>query len=98
MGEFFLFMLILFTFGWGSVFLATRLKRGADRLESAADSELLARILEDMDRLSMRLSQVEEEMDFFKELRAPERVGRLKPSAVAETPPSSEADGPEGRT
>ena len=98
MGEFFLFMLILFTFGWGSVFLAAHLKRGPNRLESSADSELLARLLEDMDRLSERLGHVEEELDFFKELRAPDGIRRLGPSDPVERPSPSGADGPEERS
>jgi hypothetical protein len=98
LGEFFLFMLILFTFGWGSVFLAARLNRGPSRLESTADSELLARLLEDMDRISTRLGQVEEELDFFKELRAPDDPRRLGAAESSEATPISVQDGPESRS
>lgn len=95
MGEFFLFMLILFTFGWGSVFLAARLKGGPNRLESTADSELLARLLEDMDQISTRLGHVEEELDFYKELRAPDDPPRLEAVDSSEELSSSGQGGPE---
>ena len=95
MGEFFLFMLILFTFGWGSVFLAARLNRGPNRLESTADSELLARLLEDMDQISKRLGHVEEELDFYKELRAPDGHPMLEAAGTSDEPSSAVQDGPE---
>jgi len=89
------FMLILFAFGWGSVFLAARLKGGPNRLESTADSELLARLLEDMDQISTRLGHVEEELDFFKELRAPAKPPRLGSPDIPEGSSSSDEGGPE---
>lgn len=95
MGEFFLFMLILFTFGWGSAFLAARLKGGPNRLDSTADSELLARLLEDMDQLSIRLGRVEEDLDFFKELRAPGDPPRLSSPDDLGGSSSSDAGEPE---
>lgn len=88
-------MLILFTFGWGSAFLAARLKGGPSRLESTADSELLARLLEDMDQISTRLGHVEEELDFFKELRAPDDPPRLGSAEIPEGSSSSVENGPE---
>lgn len=91
-----MFMSILFTFGWGSVFLATRLKKGPDRLESTADSELLARLLEDMDQISTRLGHVEEELDFFKELRAPSESPRLVSPDNSEGSSPPPEGGPEG--
>lgn len=96
MGEFFLFMLILFTFGWGSVFLAARLKGSPNRLESTSDSELLARLLEDMDQLSTRLGRVEEDLDFFRELRAPGDPPRLVSPEVPQVSSSPGEDGSGG--
>jgi hypothetical protein len=69
LGEFFLFMLILFTFGGGAAFLVPYLSRRAKGLDQTVDRETLARLLEDMDQLSSRLTHIEEEMAFYKELR-----------------------------
>lgn len=72
-----LFLLAFFVlaFGFGSLFLY--LRRPSNRLEGGMDREVLARILEDVDQLSNRLNRVEEEMDFFKELRGPGAPDRL---------------------
>ena len=80
MGEFLAFVLILFTFGWGSAFLLPYIRRHSRRLDSTVDSEVLARLLEDTDQLATRLDQIEEELRFFRELRAPEERIRLSPA------------------
>jgi hypothetical protein len=85
LAEFFLFMLILFMFGSATAFLVPYLSRRAKRLDGTVDQETLARILEDMDQLSSRVSHIEEEMAFYKELRgreAPE--GLPAPSEMEE--------------
>lgn len=79
MGEFFLFVLIIFAFGWGSAFLLPFVRRHSSRMEPTIDHEVLARLMEDMDQISGRLTQVEEELDFFRELRAPGEPERLPP-------------------
>jgi hypothetical protein len=78
LAEFFFFMLILFTFGSATAFVVPYLSRRAKRLDGTVDQETLARVLEDMDQLSSRLTHVEEEMAFYKELR-----GREAPEALA---------------
>ena len=82
MGEFFIFVLIVFSFGWGSAFLIHYLRRNWRTLDQTADTEVLARLLEDTDQLASRLSQVEEELDFFKKLHEPEEPGRISPPAA----------------
>jgi hypothetical protein len=89
LGEFFIFMLILFGFGWGSAFLAARYQRYSKGVEGSMDQEVLARLLEDMDQLSTRLSRIEEDVDFFRDLRAPEAPDLL-------TPPDDQAATGEG--
>lgn len=79
MGEFFLFMLILFVFGSGTAFLLPRALRSWRNVDQTVDNEVIARLLEDTDQLATRLSQVEEELDFFKELHAPEDRGQIPP-------------------
>ena len=77
MGEFFLFMLILFVFGSGTAFLVPYLSRRAKGLDQTADRETLARLLEDMDQLSNRLTHIEEEMAFYRELQGQGEPGKL---------------------
>jgi hypothetical protein len=77
LGEFFLFMLILFTFGTATAFLVPYLSRRAKGLEGTVDQETLARLLEEVDHLSTRLAQIEEEMAFYKELRGQEEPDLL---------------------
>jgi hypothetical protein len=64
---------------WGTAFAALHFRRELKGSNQGVDSEMLARLLEDVDQLSNRLSRIEEEMEFFKELRAPEGRGRLSP-------------------
>jgi len=71
------FLLIISFIGWGTAFAALHFRRESKRLGDGADHELIARLLEDMDQLSTRLSRLEDDMDFFKELRAPEERPRL---------------------
>ena len=72
MGEFLGFLLVVSFIGWGTAFTALHFFRRMRRLDEGVDREVTARLLEDVDQLSTRLSQVEEELAFFKELRAPE--------------------------
>ena len=86
MGEFLAFVLIIFGAGWGSAFLLPYVRRHSQRLDRTVDHEIIARLLEDTDQLSARLNRVEEELDFFKDLNAPEDQGRLAPPAGEEGP------------
>jgi hypothetical protein len=77
LGEFLAFILILFTLGWGSAFLLPYVRRHWGKLDRTVDHETLARLLEDTDQLAARLTQVEDELHFFKELNAPDDQERL---------------------
>jgi len=77
LGEFLAFILILFTFGWGSAFLLPYVRRHWRKLDRTVDHEIIARLLEDTDQLAARLTQVEDELHFFKELNAPDDQERL---------------------
>ena len=77
MGEFLGFVLIVFAAGWGSAFLLPLLRQRFKKMDQSMDHEVLARVLEDVDQLSTRLNHVEEELDFFKDLNAPEKQGQL---------------------
>ena len=70
-------LMVLVAGGLGSALLFSYFRRQPRRLEGGVDRETLARVLEDMDQLSNRLNRVEEELDFFKELRRPEEHPRL---------------------
>ena len=85
MGEFLVFVLIVFGAGWGSAFLLPYLRRHSQGLDRTVDHEVIARLLEDTDQLSTRLNRVEEDLDFFKDLNAPEGRRRL-------TSPGGEVD------
>jgi hypothetical protein len=95
LGEFLGFLLIISVIGWGTAFTALHFRRHLKRMDEGVDHEVLARILEDVDQISTRLSRLEEDMDFFKELRAPDTPGRLPeaPGRLPE-PPASEEDVP----
>jgi len=88
LGEFLGFLLIVAVIGWGSAFAALYFRRESKQIGEGADHEVLARLLEDMDHITTRLSRLEEDMDFFRELRAPDTPGRLP------GPQKSEADEP----
>ena len=77
MGDFLAFVTIVFAAGWGSAFLVHFLKRHSQRLDRTADQETLARLLEEMDQISNRLTHLEEKVEFFKDLRGPTGQARL---------------------
>jgi len=75
MDEFFLLVLILFGAFWGSAFLWTIIKAISKRLavaevEGEGNTALLR---EELEALSGRLERVEEELDFYKRLKAPDQ-------------------------
>lgn len=71
-GEFLAFIMIVFSAVWGSIFLAHLLKRSSETLDSAGGDPRLTRLQEETDQLERRLAIVEDELGFFKELRAPD--------------------------
>ncbi|MGW8267564.1 MAG: hypothetical protein ACWGSQ_14450 [Longimicrobiales bacterium] len=71
--SFFLFMLIIFGFISGSTllyFLVTRLTR---RVEAGGDGLTFSMLRDELDSLTVRLGRVEEELEFYKRLTAPEK-------------------------
>jgi hypothetical protein len=70
--DFFLFMLIFLGFIAGSSFvyvLTTRLTRRVDAPPTQLTDSLLREVIES---LTARLGRVEDELEFYKQLRAPE--------------------------
>ena len=72
------FILIIFIAVWGSMFLGKMLF-GKSVSDGSHDDKLLAEVREELEMLSGRLSRMEEDMDFFKELRAPDPERKLPP-------------------
>ena len=77
MGEFIIFVSTVFVFGTASAFVVHFLRRQNQKLDSGVDHQVLARLLEDTDTLSTRLDRVEEELEFFRNLNAPDPPGRI---------------------
>lgn len=80
MGEFALVMLIVFSAVWGSVFLGAYVKRLSRDHDARPDDVLLRGLREDTHQLEARLSRVEEELEFFRELHSPESPAQLPPT------------------
>lgn len=72
MFEFFLFILILCGAFWGSAFVYMALDGYSKKLKGPPEgpSDLLLR--EEVENLSGRLARVEDELEFYKQLRAPD--------------------------
>ena len=70
--EFFFFILILCGAFWGSAFVFLALDRASKKLKGPREgpSDLLLR--EEVESLSGRLARVEDELEFYKQLRAPD--------------------------
>ena len=79
MEEFVIFVLTMFTAVWGSAFMLAWIKRFSRKIESGSDDPLLAAFREETDQLRDRLSRLEDEVGFFKELHAPDEDPRLPP-------------------
>ena len=77
MGEFFAFMVIVFTAVWGSVFLAAHLKRSFRELEPGPDGPLQDRLQDGLEQLETRVASLEEELEFFRELHSPQSSAKL---------------------
>jgi len=76
-GEFFVFVLIVFSAVWGSAFLAARLKRSSRELEAGSDGPIRDRLRDDLEQLETRVGSLEEELEFFRELRSPQSSAKL---------------------
>jgi len=74
MGEFFLFVLILLGAVWGSAFLYVVIRGISKRLEitEADEGGNAALMREELASLAGRLERVEEELEFYKRLKAPD--------------------------
>ena len=81
MFEFFLFVMIICTAIWGSATVFTLLGRVSRRVEPGNQDALIAALRDEVEYLTARVGRVEEDLDFFKELKAPngpEVSGQLK--------------------
>ena len=72
MYEFFLFVLIICSAVWGSAFVFTLVGRLSKRVEPGNQEALIAVLREEMESLTGRLGRVEDELDFYKRLQAPD--------------------------
>lgn len=80
MAEFLGFALIASVIGLGWAFAIPTLRRRRANMESgSADAQLMARLLEDNEQLESRITALEDEFRFFKELYPPEEPERLPP-------------------
>jgi len=70
---------------WGWTIISELMKARTLRLQTPPVDPRMGELLEDYRRLEGRLEKLEEEVDFFRELRAPEDRRRL---------PASDDDGP----
>jgi len=75
MGVLFGLILILFSAAWGSVFLYQILRRLTGRVGPPEGNGVTPMLLEEVESLSGRLARVEEELEFYKQLKAPEVPG-----------------------
>jgi hypothetical protein len=64
-------VLIISVIVWGTAFTAIFLWRQIRSPDRRVESEVTARLLEEVDNLSTRLAHVEEELDFYRKLRDP---------------------------
>lgn len=70
--EFFFFMMILLGFAWGATLLYYVAKAFAKRLEGPEPGPADALLREEVESLAHRLGRVEEELEFYKQLKAPD--------------------------
>ena len=88
MYEFFLFVLIICSAVWGSAFVFTLVGRLSKRVEPGNQDALIGVLREEVESLSGRLGRVEEELDFYKRLKAPEEPRVSLPKETSEGPES----------
>ena len=69
--DFFFFMLILLGFISGSGFVYVLVARLSRRIESGGEDLTVTIFRDELDSVSVRLGRLEEEMEFYKRLKAP---------------------------
>jgi hypothetical protein len=70
--EFFLFMLIVLGFIAGSSFVYVLTIRMSKRLDTRPTQPMDSLLREEIESLTVRLGRVEDELEFYKRLQAPE--------------------------
>jgi hypothetical protein len=76
--DFFFFILILLGFIAGSSFIYVLVTRSSRRIESGSGDLTVSLLRDELDSLSVRLERIEEELEFFKRLRAPDEQGSTR--------------------
>jgi hypothetical protein len=84
--EFFFFMLILLGFAAGSGFIYVLVTRLSRRVQPGGEDLSLSLLRDEVDSLTQRLGRVEEELEFYKRLGAPDEPGALPPSPAPGDP------------
>jgi hypothetical protein len=92
MFEFFFFMLIILGFMGGAGVLYVLLNRLTRRVEDGQDPNL-SLLRDELDSLTVRLGRVEEELEFYKKLNAPDLTN---PKRALPGPEDSAQDRTEG--
>ena len=77
--EFFFFMLILLGFAAGSGLIYVLVTRLSGRIQSGGEDLTVSLLRDELDSLSLRLGRVEEELEFYKRLKAPDEPEPLAP-------------------
>jgi hypothetical protein len=86
--DFFFFTLILLGFIAGASFIYVLVTRSSKRIEPGSGELTISLLRDELDSFSVRLDRIEEEMEFFKRLRAPDEQGstRQLPEPEAQDP------------
>lgn len=86
--DFFFFTLILLGFIAGASFIYVLVTRSSKRIEPGSGELTVSLLRDELDSFSVRLDRIEEEMEFFKRLRAPDEQGstRQLPEPEAQDP------------
>jgi hypothetical protein len=86
MFQFFLFVLIICSAIWGSATVFTLLSRISKSVEPGNQDPMIGVLREELEALSGRLGRVEEELDFYKQLQAPETPRASLTNGASEEP------------
>lgn len=78
---------LIFLGVWGSMLVSARVKQMTEGTDSTPDDRLIEEFRETVRLLEARLERVEEEVEFYRELRAPDPTRELPP------PPDSASGG-----
>ena len=88
MVDFFFFVLIICSAIWGSATVFTLLGRVSKRVEPGDQDGMIRVLREELESVSGRLGRVEEELDFYKRLQAPDEPRASLPETTSEDPES----------